>query len=103
MPKLKSETIVPAAAEDLEINAGIANDPDAVEVTDEMAARMRPAADVHPGIPRRVRGPQKAPRKQVTTIRLSPDVLEYFKSGGRGWQTRINQVLEEYVEKQRHA
>ncbi|MBT4267804.1 MAG: BrnA antitoxin family protein [Deltaproteobacteria bacterium] len=32
------------------------------------------------------------------TIRLAPDVVTHFKSQGKGWQTRINQVLQEYVE-----
>lgn len=35
--------------------------------------------------------------KKLISIRLSPDVLEYFKSEGKGWQTRINEVLQEYV------
>ncbi|MDL2321892.1 BrnA antitoxin family protein [Desulfosarcina sp. OttesenSCG-928-B08] len=30
-------------------------------------------------------------------IRVSPDVLEFFKKGGPGYQTRINRVLEQYV------
>jgi uncharacterized protein (DUF4415 family) len=36
--------------------------------------------------------------KQPISIRLSPEVLEYFKATGPGWQTRIDQVLREYVE-----
>ena len=43
------------------------------------------------------RGKQKAPTKQATTIRLSPIVLEKFKATGKGWQTRINEVLLEYA------
>lgn len=37
--------------------------------------------------------------KQSTTIRLDADILEYFKSSGRGWQTRINNALREWIEK----
>ena len=27
-------------------------------------------------------------------LRLSPDVLDHFRAGGAGWQTRINETLE---------
>ena len=43
------------------------------------------------------RGPQKNPRKTATAIRLSPEVMEFFKASGRGWQTRIDEALREYV------
>ncbi|MDP2822268.1 MAG: BrnA antitoxin family protein [Sulfuritalea sp.] len=43
------------------------------------------------------RGPQKKPRKTATAIRLSPEVTEFFKASGRGWQTRIDEALREYV------
>jgi uncharacterized protein (DUF4415 family) len=39
------------------------------------------------------RGPQKAPTKVPISIRLSRDVLDYFKRGSRGWQSRIDQAL----------
>ena len=32
-------------------------------------------------------------RKRRVTMMLDPDVLEHFKAGGRGWQTRINAAL----------
>ena len=41
--------------------------------------------------------PRVAKPKVSTTIRLSPDVIEYFKQGGRGWQTRIDQALSEWI------
>ena len=43
------------------------------------------------------RGPQKAPTKELISIRLSPEVVEYFRSTGEGWQGRINGVLSRYV------
>ena len=70
------------------------------ELTPEDFARMKPASETHPEIVetyRRTRGPQKAPRKVVTTIRLDADVVEYFKAQGRGWQTRINEKLREVI------
>jgi uncharacterized protein (DUF4415 family) len=44
------------------------------------------------------RGPQKAPTKERTTIRLSQDVLARFRAGGPGWQTRMDAALREWLE-----
>jgi uncharacterized protein (DUF4415 family) len=43
------------------------------------------------------RGPQKAPVKKATTIRLSPDVMAAFKATGAGWQTRIDNALKDWL------
>ena len=47
---------------------------------------------------RRGRPPVAKP-KVSTTIRLSPDVIDYFKAGGRGWQTRIDEALRDWIGK----
>ncbi|MFP3911843.1 MAG: BrnA antitoxin family protein [Desulfobacteraceae bacterium] len=70
-------------------------------LTDEILARMRPVVESHPEIPSRVRGPQKTPTKKSTTIRLNAEVIEFFKAQGNGWQTKINDVLQEYVDSSR--
>lgn len=36
--------------------------------------------------------------KQQITLRLDPDVLAFFRKGGRGYQTTVNAVLRKYVE-----
>lgn len=46
----------------------------------------------------RGRGKQKKPTKIPTTLRLSPEVMAYFKATGEGWQTRVDAVLREYVQ-----
>jgi uncharacterized protein (DUF4415 family) len=82
--------------EDAEIRAGIARDPDASEITDEMWARARPAIEVAPEIVaayRRRRGPQKSPTKQLVSIRLDRDVVAHFRKPGPGWQQRVNEAL----------
>src|SRR5712691_5637239 len=82
--------------EDAEIRAGIARDPDAFEITDEMWARARPAIEVVPEIVeayRRSRGKQKAPTKQLVSLRLDPDVIAHFRARGPGWQRRNNDAL----------
>jgi uncharacterized protein (DUF4415 family) len=35
--------------------------------------------------------------KQIVTIRLDTDMLEWYKSAGPGYQTRINQILRQYM------
>lgn len=37
------------------------------------------------------------------TMRIKRSVLAYFKASGKGYQTRINQVLESYVRAQQKA
>lgn len=44
-----------------------------------------------------IRGPQKAPTKKPIAIRLSPDVIEDFKSTGAGWQSRIDEALRTFL------
>ena len=38
-----------------------------------------------------------SPSKRCITIRLDDEVVDYFKSLGRGYQSKINFVLKEYV------
>jgi uncharacterized protein (DUF4415 family) len=70
------------------------------ELTEADVAEMRPFAEALPGLAaklRRARGPQAAATKVSTTIRLSPEVIGFFKRGGRGWQSRIDEALKEWV------
>ncbi|MXX63185.1 MAG: BrnA antitoxin family protein [Holophagales bacterium] len=47
---------------------------------------------------RRGRPPSANP-KISTTIRLSREVVDHFKAGGRGWQTRIDAALREWIKR----
>ena len=38
-----------------------------------------------------------SPSKRCITIRLDDEVVDYFKSLGNGYQSKINLVLKEYV------
>lgn len=72
------------------------------ELTSEDFKHMRPASEVLPKetlsvLPRRGRPPKAAPKKS-TTIRLNAEVVDFFKSQGKGWQTEINDILQEYVD-----
>jgi uncharacterized protein (DUF4415 family) len=41
------------------------------------------------------------PSKERISIRLDDDVLEFFRSQGRGYQSRINAVLRAFMEAQK--
>jgi len=89
------------ALTDEDIRRAIAEDPDAApELTEEMMALARPAEEVFPELVaayRAGRGPQKKPTKVPVSIRLDPEVVDYFRAGGEGWQSRINEALVEYI------
>jgi len=48
---------------------------------------------------KRGRGPQATPTKVLTSVRLDADVLEFFKSQGAGYQSRINAALRMELER----
>ena len=41
------------------------------------------------------------PPKQQLTLRIDDDVVEFFRKQGRGYQTKINQLLRAYMEAHR--
>ena len=65
-------------------------DPDNPAWTEEMLG---------PPVIKRGRGPQAAPTKVLTSIRLDADVVEFFKSQGDGYQSRINEALRKEVDR----
>ena len=69
---------------DEDIRKAIAEDPDAPpELTEEFWEK---AVVVWPQ------------RKILTTVRLDADVLKWFRSRGKGYQTRINAVLRSFMQ-----
>ena len=84
-------------AREAEIQKMIANDPDAPEASDEQLAQAKPFAEVFPELMESIsrgrgRPTVETPRQQVS-LRLEPDVIAKFKATGKGWQSRINDVL----------
>lgn len=80
------------------------------ELTADDIRAMRPAEEVLPADllevlhKRKVgqRGRQKEPTKVAVTLRYSPEVVKYFKETGKGWQSRMDEVLKEWVKKHPH-
>ena len=52
---------------------------------------------------KRGRGPQAAPTKVLTSVRLDADILAFFKAQGAGYQSRINAALRKAVEQNMDA
>ena len=82
MPTLEEDRLITSAAE---------SDPDALPLTDEQMSAMVPI--------RVLRGhPKLTNKKQLVSIRYSPEVIDYFRASGAGWQARMDAVLKDYVE-----
>lgn len=43
------------------------------------------------------RGPGKKSKKVLLSVRYSPEVVQYFKSTGEGWQARMDEALKEWM------
>jgi uncharacterized protein (DUF4415 family) len=81
---------MPTVAEDNAITAAAKADPDAQPLTPAQLSTMVPA--------RSLRGRPPSPsKKQLVSIRYSPEVLDYVRATGEGWQSRIDGVLKQYV------
>ncbi len=63
------------------------HDPAAVEAFWKNATVRRPGQ----------RGPGRKAKKVLLSVRYSPEVVEYFKSTGEGWQTRMDEALKEWM------
>jgi uncharacterized protein (DUF4415 family) len=91
MPTLKPGTIFPAPAEVAALTAAALADPDAPPITQEEWEAVRPRVRIG-------RPPRAHPAKAPVTIRLDVDLIAALKATGKGWQTRANAVLREWME-----
>jgi len=78
-----------------------ATEPDAAayaEIPELPDAFFEEAAHYRGGVLVRRGRPPAVIRKQQVTLRLDADVLDTFRSGGPGWQSRINEALRKALE-----
>ena len=81
---------MPSVQEDKAITAAARSDPDAQPLTPDQLKAMVPLKNL--------RGrPRSDNKKQLVSVRYSPEVLAYFKSTGDGWQSLMDSVLRQYV------
>jgi len=117
---------MPSDEEDAAIHAAALSDPDCLPMTDEEWERIRPFAGsaremLSPALyaamtdkskppvirivsdaedaarQKRLGRPPLESRKEQINIRLSAQVLAAFRATGEGWQTRIDNLLQEAV------
>lgn len=82
--------VTPSLLEDKAITAAARQDPDAQPLTPKQLKAMVPMKSL--------RGrPTSATKKLLVSVRYSPEVLDYFKATGEGWQTRMDSALQDYV------
>ncbi|KAA0911710.1 BrnA antitoxin family protein [Pusillimonas sp. ANT_WB101] len=86
MPKLKPGTLFPSKEEDDAINRGIASDPDTYELGEDEMKHLK-----------RVGRPKMDNPKVLVSVRYDADVIDAFKAGGEGWQTRMNSALRDWL------
>ena len=101
MTKNKKRILPISDEEEAAIQRGIAEDPDNPEWTEQDFKNARPFAEVFPELAesiRRARGRPalENPKKQVT-LRLDSEVVAKYRASGRGWQSRINDILRKAV------
>lgn len=88
----RPSVVMPTTEEDRVITAAAKSDPDAQPLTPKQLKAMVPL--------RALRGrPKSESKKLLLSVRYSPEVIEYFKSTGDGWQSRMDGALREYVER----
>ncbi|MCS6763215.1 MAG: BrnA antitoxin family protein [Candidatus Protistobacter heckmanni] len=87
--KAKTKLVKNTPSGDAAVQRGIAVDPDAMEVSADDFRRMKPLG-------KRGRPPAENP-KVLLTVRYDKDVVDAFKAGGDGWQTRMNAALREWL------
>jgi uncharacterized protein (DUF4415 family) len=84
---------MPTVEEDKAITAAAKADPDAQPLTPKQLQAMVPM--------KVMRGrPKSENKKQLLSVRYSPEVVTFFKSTGEGWQSRMDWVLQQYVARQ---
>ena len=73
------------------------NDAGAVQAFWKDAVVSRSLPELREKLAARRRGPQRAPLKVPTTIRFDAAVLTGLRATGRGWQTRVNEVMKNWL------
>lgn len=96
----KTKIKLPTKSDEARIRRGIAQDEDAFVWTSKDFARARPAREVVPEIVKayeRRRGRPEGRSKTVVSLSLDTEVLAALRASGKGWQTRVNDLLKAAV------
>jgi len=94
MPKLKPGTLLPTDQEDRAIREAVVKDPDTALLEGENV-KLVPLNALK--TLRKQGRPVKADPKALVSIRYSPEVIAAFKATGRGWQTRMDAAMKDWL------
>lgn len=83
--KMKIE--IPTPEEDAAIHAAALSDPDNLPLNDHELSLFKRRGGRPPGYATKV----------STTVRFDADVISAFRASGKGWQTRMNDVLRDWL------
>lgn len=83
---MRKTLIRPTDAENAAITTAAERDRDNLPLTDSQLQQFK-------------RGPGRptGSNKELVSLRLDREILEVFRAGGNGWQTRINEVLKGWI------
>jgi uncharacterized protein (DUF4415 family) len=93
MKKIKPEHIAQADWDDV----------DSPPLDNSVLAAMKPVRAEHPAIQSRLCGSQAAAQKSSVSVRLDEAVVASFRATGRGWQSRINDALRDWLKEHKPA
>lgn len=80
---------LPTHEEDVAITAAAMLDMDNTPLSDDEWNAVRPSV--------KLGRPPAAVTKERISIRLSREVVEQFRAGGAGWQTRVDYALKDWL------
>lgn len=83
------EIVLPTTEEDAAINSGALSDPDAQPLSDDELYRLRP----------KLGSPGAVFKRPILSMRVDADVLAALRVSGKGWQTRVNALLRQAVDR----
>jgi len=84
---------------------------DAPELTDDLfehgtwriGGKVVPRQEAQAAIAKRIGRPPIESPKQAVNIRLGADILSAFKATGKGWQTRVDNALRDWLKEHKPA
>ncbi len=96
-PIFSTEEIANALAAASEVPVEDRDNPRTTPADWEGAVASQSLSELREKLAARHRGPGRAPHKIPTTIRFDADVLDALRASGKGWQTRVNEVMKEWL------
>lgn len=96
-PFFSSEQRAAALAAAPDVDVADADNPPTLPGEWDNAIVSHSLPELREKLAKRRRGAGRAPVKVPTTIRFDADVLAALKASGKGWQTRVNDAIRDWI------